>query len=82
MAGRRSDDGYGQQEVNRIQELIAAGLTLKESMITIQPMAEAVLAQVAKVDEAVVGDVVVVDLDGDEGPGVVIARSGSWCRAG
>lgn len=39
-------DGYGDQNVSRIEDAIAAGLSLQQSLIVVRPLAEALLAQV------------------------------------
>ncbi len=43
---RRSTDEYGNQSVSRAQDLIAAGMTMADSLIIIRPLAEALMAQV------------------------------------
>lgn len=44
---------YGNQNVSRVQELIAAGMSLSDSLAVIRPLAQAVLAQVSGLATAV-----------------------------
>ncbi len=47
----RLDDEYGRQEVGRIQEVVkSAGSSFSESLTVLRPVAEALLAEVAKID--------------------------------
>lgn len=42
----RPVDEYGDQTVSRIEDAIAAGLSLQQSLVIVKPLAEAVLEQV------------------------------------
>lgn len=42
----RPVDEYGDQTVSRLQDAIAAGLSLEQALVIVKPLADAVLAQV------------------------------------